>query len=200
MGPVERGVTQVVSTTSVKIVPDEFHMELDPDSVVVTQVQTIPEINIVSRQTIFFKDEQGMFIPDEDYRYLIVNTCGQVLNEVRVIWHISSGRYNDLPEGAANFMELCRVLEDLEILDSTKAHNQDRWTDVSPSTLVPGNSAPVTAFSNGVQKQIAESGFARGQPYVTANASNGLTLRMVYGFEFEPIATSREGMLCQRPS
>ena len=191
------GWTQVVSTTSSKIEPDEFHMKLDPDSVVVTQVQTIPEIKIVSRQTIFFKDEQGMFIPDEDCRPLIVNTCGQVLHDVRVVWHISCGRYSDLPEGAANFMELCHALEDLEIFDSTKAYNKGNWTDVSPSTLVPGNSARITLLSNGVQKQIDESGFARGQLYVTANASNGLTLRMVYGFEFEPITTSREGMLCR---
>ncbi len=191
------GYSQKVSTNSAETVTDEFQMKLDPDCIEVAPVAKIPEINIVSRQSMFFKNERDTFAPEENCGPLIINTCDQALHDMRVIWHIPDGRYRFLPEGAANFMELCEAIDELDVLDSRKSQNQGNFFDVTPSTLLPGHSAPITTLSNGVRKRIDESGFAKGQLYVTANASNGLVLRMVYGFELEPNTTSSEGLHCR---
>jgi hypothetical protein len=76
---------------------DEFQMEIDPDSVIVAPVPMIPEINIASRQTVFFKDEQGWFIPKGASRPSIVNTCDQGLYNFRVVWHMPNQSDNPLP-------------------------------------------------------------------------------------------------------
>lgn len=188
---------QALQSKSAKIATDEFQMELDPDSVIVAQVPLIPEINIVSRQTIFFKDEQGWFIPKGASRPAIVNTCGQRLYNFMVVWHMPNQRYNPLPEMVENILDLSEALIDRDVLDSQKTENQGNSCDITPSTLSPGESAPITALSRGLQQQIAETGFAKGHLYVVADASNGIKLKMAYGFELESQTTSPESMLCR---
>jgi hypothetical protein len=188
---------QMTPTISAKTESDEFQTEIDPDRVTVAQTTKLPAINILSRQAIFFKDDQGSYSPKKDGQLLIVNTCDQPLDGLRVVWHISTERYKNLPEGGADFMELCYALDDLEVLDSTKAYSQGNWIDISPSTLSPGESAAITAFSNGIQQELGESGFAKGQLFVVADTANGLKLKMVYGFELEPLASSHQAVICR---
>lgn len=97
----------------------------------------------------------------------------------------------------ANILDLNEALTNLNVLDSQKAENQGNACDITPSTLLPGESAPITALSKGVQQRIDESGFAKGHLYAVANAANGLKLTMAYGFELEPQSTSPESMLCR---
>jgi len=160
-------------------------------------LRTFPAIHIDSRQTTFYKDDRGKFTPDELCRPLIVNTCGQTLQKLRVVWHMPIRHDNPLVEELTNVLELYEALEDLHVLDSSKAENKGNWSDITPSTLLPGESALITAFSKGVQQQIDKAGFAKGQLYVAADADNGLKLRMVYGFELEPCTSPREGILCR---
>ena len=136
-------------------------MKLDPDCIDVTPVPMIPEINIVSRQTIFFKDAQGCYIPEEASRPTIVNMCGESLYNLRVVWHMPNQRDNPLPEMVANILDVSEALKNLDVLDSQKAENQGDSCDITPSTLLPGESTLITAISKGVQQQqlATESGF-----------------------------------------
>lgn len=189
--------SQTLQSKSAQMAMHKFPMEIDPNSVTVDPVPMIPEINIVSRQTIFFKDEQGWFIAEKASRPTIVNTCDQALRDLRVVWHLPTQRDNPLPEMVANILDLSEALINLDVLDSKKAENQGNSCDITPSTLLPGESAPVTAVSKGVQQWIDESGFAKGHLYVVADAANGLKLTMAYGFEFETQSTSPESLLCR---
>jgi hypothetical protein len=189
--------SRMVTNPAAKNETDESQMEIDPDRVDVVPVPKILEINIVSRQTIFFKDEQGWFIPDEASRPAIVNTCDRPLYNFKVVWHLPKQRDNPLPEMVANILDLSEALKDRDVLDSHKTENQGNSCEVTPSFLWPGESAPITALSRGVHKQIDESGFAKGHLYVVAEAADEIRLTMVYGFELEPHTTSPESMLCR---